>query len=626
MSDTEFHVDSRETLQNAPTAARGDQATDISTAIQMLTAILAQQQQQIDAAAPPQPTAVPATTQHPTPLTPAVRHRVPWNLLKTLVPDKLDIDNCTTEQHKSWKRGFQQFASDADLLSCPWSDQYMAFEKSTLLSTFTKIDARRLQLPTDQQQQLNTVIALTDSMVERSKSIWVSRHEFHLLNQKPHQPIRNFYSEVIELSSSCEFETGFCDHCKQLAVDLQVLSKLVFSTCHEEARRELLRQDNLTVTKATEILESEERLQAVENVLQTKTAVNQISTRPKQGPPRRRNDHTKPKQTWQRPTSNKTECGKCGLIHKGPKCPAEGDTCHSCGGKNHWSVVCRNKRKQMSPKQPSNKSHNGKQMASLICEIGTQVDYAVIQLIGESGCATLQAAVDTGSDWCCMTPDNIHKISENPYNLCPPTPEMMATKSASGDYMKPVGYFNAQIKFGAEAVKTPVVVFENLHEPHIILAKEVLQDLGIVSIRLTPPVPPRNNRPQTSTINQVSIETAPDDTPSGHDALTMQSIVIDRMDSTPVVSEIHIMDKRHLMSKYGQVFAPRESPMVGEKFEISLVPNAVPCRITRCRDVCENQLPALKRELERLQAEKITVQTKKTDWVNPIVIQPKKRH
>ena len=172
--------------------------------------------------------------------------------------------------------------------------------------------------------------------------------------------------------------------------------------------------------------------------------------------------------------------------------------------------------------------------------------------------------------------------------------------------------FNAQIKFGAEAVKTPAVVFENLHEPHLILAKEVLQDLGIVSIQLIPPVPPRNNRPQTSTINQVSIKTAPDDTPSGHVVPTMQS-VIDRMDSTLVVSEIHIMDKRHLMSKYGQVFVPRGSPMVAGKFEILLVSNAVPCRITRCRDVCENQLPALKRELDRLQAEKIiTVRTQKT--------------
>ena len=47
MSDTEFHVDSRETLQNAPTTARSDQATDISTAIHMLTVILAQQQQQM---------------------------------------------------------------------------------------------------------------------------------------------------------------------------------------------------------------------------------------------------------------------------------------------------------------------------------------------------------------------------------------------------------------------------------------------------------------------------------------------------------------------------------------------------------------------------------------------------
>ena len=89
-----------------------------------------------------------ASNYHPTPPTPGVRQRVPWNLLKTLIPDKLDIDNCTTEQHKSWKRGFQQFASDADSLSCPWSDQYMALRNPPFYLHLRKLipDASNYQL------------------------------------------------------------------------------------------------------------------------------------------------------------------------------------------------------------------------------------------------------------------------------------------------------------------------------------------------------------------------------------------------------------------------------------------------------------------------------------------------
>ena len=65
----------------------------------------------------------------------------------------------------------------------------------------------------------------------------------------------------------------------------------------------------------------------------------------------------------------KKPCGKCGRIHNHGDCPAHGQTCHSCGKKNHWTQMCRTRRSSstgctLSPhhqqnrqRWPSNRQH-----------------------------------------------------------------------------------------------------------------------------------------------------------------------------------------------------------------------------------------------------------------------------
>lgn len=147
--------------------------------------------------------------------------------------DKLDVDSTTI---------FAQFQKDAELTSFDWDDQLVAIEKACTLTTFTKLNARRMQLAEpDKQQNLAEIIQITDEMVQQTRSVWVVRNQFHKLQQNQNQPVRNFHSEVVALLSECEFGKGFCDDCQQKDVDFHILEKLVFSTNEEEARKELLK-------------------------------------------------------------------------------------------------------------------------------------------------------------------------------------------------------------------------------------------------------------------------------------------------------------------------------------------------------------------------------------------------
>ena len=41
--------------------------------------------------------------------------------------------------------------------------------------------------------------------------------------------------------------------------------------------------------------------------------------------------------------------GKCGLNHKNGNCPARGSPCSACGRKNHWAIMCHNKKLKKKP-------------------------------------------------------------------------------------------------------------------------------------------------------------------------------------------------------------------------------------------------------------------------------------
>ena len=82
--------------------------------------------------------------------------------------------------------------------------------------------------------------------------------------------------------------------------------------------------------------------------------------------------------------------------------------------------------------------------------------------------------------------------------------------------------------------------------------------------------------------------------------------------------------KQKILQKYDDVFES-QPPMKGEKFKIVLRDNVIPCCIFKARQIPVTFQQDLKNEIDELLAEGIiTPVTEATEWVNPIVVEPKR--
>ncbi|XP_014670345.1 PREDICTED: uncharacterized protein LOC106811290 [Priapulus caudatus] len=452
--------------------------------LQMLAAIISQQAQQAQ-----------ATVQQQSNLPDHARaknlKKVNWGLMKTLCPKKLDMDSFSSIDLRSWQRAFLAFAKEAELTEFDWDTQQIAIESAMKPSTFNRVDALRLQLPAAKRQDIKEVVAITSSLIETTKSVWTSRHQFYHLHQKPHQSIAKFHSEVVEKVQECNFDKGFCNQCAQAAIDDHILSKLVFCTEKEAARREMLRDPDLSVEKARKILEADENVTETEAQLthSASSGVNRINREMERNPnkPRRfRSRRAAQSRDYSRNDREKETdmCNQCGYPKHRDRatCPAKGEKCKSCGKSNHFAKVCRN-----SGKKPASCHDKPKKtlMGSIICSISTNVDLVKVTIHGQNGHSQVKALIDTGSDWCCIAESELVSVKEDPHNLCPLTADMQATENASGVRMKPSGYFEADIAFGCNVITRRIVVFPGLSGT--ILSKDALIELSIVRLNLDPP-------------------------------------------------------------------------------------------------------------------------------------------
>ena len=160
-----------------------------------------------------------------------------------------------------------------------------------------------------------------------TKNTIMERHAFNTRNQKKikdektkeeiPEDIVCWISDLINLSKTCEYGE---------LTDALIRDRIVVGLLpeFEHVRMQLLKKSTLTLDKAVEICKINEQSVQASSALKQKKAA-EVDVIEKQH------------------TTMKT-CQKCGRKHGYGRCPAHGTTCDSCGGKNHWSSVCRNKK------------------------------------------------------------------------------------------------------------------------------------------------------------------------------------------------------------------------------------------------------------------------------------------
>ena len=473
-------------------------------------------------------------------------------------------------------------------------------------TTFKKVEALRMQPPVADRTNIDSILTAVTDVAGATENIWIYRHKFNECQQTSNQPFKLFYSDLVTLASLCKFDEGICDEDKQNVIDLFLLNKIVFSIHDRTVQKKLFEEKDLTLTKAIKIIEAHEEIQKTEqtfasplvhSVMSDETVINRVGvhrSRPNfarnekrsKSPPRGRKSESKPKPL----------CTRCGYFHDSQRvCPAQGKRCNYCGATGHFEKVCFKKNQP-----PARLPNRGKSSGAMISSVGTQTQKVSVDVKLDSRCDRLmQFVIDTGSDWTAISPYDLKKLGLKEEDLDPPTEKMKCTTTATGEQMTPRGYLNAQLRFGNKQIPSEIVVFEGITNP--LLSITALKDLDIVRI---------------NTENQT---------------LPLEQEIVVPFDEGKIFLSQHLNNdsteedkKKLLIDEFKDVFAT-QPPMKGEKFKITLQDNATPCCLTKARKIPIAYEKALRDELDDLLKEGIiSPVTQPTEWVSPIVVEPKK--
>lgn len=550
--------------------------------------------------------------------------KIKWNLLNTFIQKKLNLDSEEEDHYENWSRQFGHFQRASGLQAHGiWVDQEAALEASTSPDSFKKILASRKQMPSGDREKITKVLELIKTLCKSLCNIWIHRKSFDSCIQKQGQPFRQFYTEVVDRASRCDFGDGYCTTDKQKAVDDRILHKIVFGINNAEARQKLFEEDTLTLARARKIIEDRECLQDTERdfVNNSDSAVCTVSY--DSGTSSSSCDNCACVDAINRGSFIKARnkksgdrCNRCGhFSHRAPSdCPAMGQECGKCGKLNHYARCCRFEDEEApQEKSASNKGKKffpRKKMGQVICTLGGKTATKRVKVritTSRKMHVPIRTLVDTGSDWDCFGPRHMPTLGLKLQDLNPPTRAMNCTKNATGTRMQCLGFIHSTVEFGTKSVIRDLVFYRDIETP--LLSIETLEDLGIVKIYLEPSEPDMEDTDKNSNVN-VTV-TDPGEVHDKRPAFCQK-------DPSQITRE-------DLINEFQDVFEPRTDSMKGEKFKIVLEDGAKPTKLTAPRFVAKKHLAPFKCALKELEEqEKIEKCNRATDWCHGVVITTKK--
>ena len=158
-------------------------------------------------------------------------------------------------------------------------------------------------------------------------------YNFRKAQQGPNEMLDEYYSRLKQLGANCEFTN----------IDKEIKSQIIQKGRSEKLRREGLCKEDISLTALLKLgrtfESSEAQSKAIEEGLGSGTSVKSVN----------KLKISKHKMVTEK-GKKKKECYNCGGVwpHES-RCPAYGKTCSTCGKKNHFSRMCRNKKDQSKP-------------------------------------------------------------------------------------------------------------------------------------------------------------------------------------------------------------------------------------------------------------------------------------
>lgn len=159
------------------------------------------------------------------------------------------------------------------------------------------------------------------------KNVVFERFKFFSCNQQEGQGVDAYVTQLKTLAAACEFDNQ---------EETLIRDRVVLGLRDSALQERLLREPQLSLKKALEFVRATEVSREQSKTIQepSSSAVNVVKkkTFSKHDP---------------KPPQNEYNCNKCGRVHKKRECPAYNKLCNNCKQKNHFALMCKNKRKNL---------------------------------------------------------------------------------------------------------------------------------------------------------------------------------------------------------------------------------------------------------------------------------------
>ncbi|XP_043245773.1 uncharacterized protein LOC122393625 [Amphibalanus amphitrite] len=154
------------------------------------------------------------------------------------------------------------------------------------------------------------------------RNVVLERYNFHARVQQPGESITTFLAALRSLVVTCEFPDP----------DNMIRDRLVIGVADRATQRALLRQADLTLTAAVDIALSEEASRRDQQCMGSAGSATGDVLNPSEV-----SAISQPS-----PAPAVSRCRFCARVHvmQRSSCPAWGQSCHACGGRNHFSACC----------------------------------------------------------------------------------------------------------------------------------------------------------------------------------------------------------------------------------------------------------------------------------------------
>ena len=322
------------------------------------------------------------------------------------------------------------------------------------------------------------VTALNTYFVPKVNSAY-ARQTFHKLCQETGETVQQFSTRLRRTARDCGFQAD---------TDNQIRDAILNKCTSSYVRRKLLEEgDTLTLARTLELASQCERIEeqmAAMSLTEEKReptvygrdteAVHRVAQKGgKYSTPRGKTAEKEEGATSER------KCFRCGCadhMAKDPKCPARGQTCHKCNGKDHYAKMCRSRGSRNQNVNNLEVEHDSE------FAFNVKEDDMSEKLTFCVGGVKVEMLVDSGAKSNVMGTNVWEKLkAENiKCNSYVPKEQRNLYPYSSSEPLPIKGMFECEITIGDRSEQAEFIVIKGNGEP--LLGRKTAMKLGVLKI------------------------------------------------------------------------------------------------------------------------------------------------